>query len=191
MTTYTGTIRHRRRAAPAREFCHRVTYAYVDVADARDVLGEHDLRALTGTAAGPIRVLAMPRRLGVGFNPVRFYYLFDEDERLDSVVAEVTSTPWGERQTYVVHGGGGPVLMGAHDKRMRVSPFQPMERRHAWRVSEPGETLSVHIANDDDFDATLSLRRSSRRRTTSPLRALALIYAHALVLKLRGARYYR
>lgn len=189
MTTYTGTIRHRRRAAPAREFSHRVTYAYLEHVEARDVLAEGELRALTGMAWGPIRVLSMPRALGVAFNPVAFYFLFDGDERLRSVVAEVTNTPRGERQTYVLHGDG-PVLRGAHAKRLRVSPFQPMAREHAWSVTVPGDTLSVHIDNGD-FDATLSLRRARGRRATAPLRALALIYGHALVLALRGARWHR
>ena len=75
-----------------------------------------------------------------------------------------------------------------------------MDQRYEWRVSAPGETLSVHIASsrkgDLAFDATLSLRRSELTKTTlarmsarypaSALRMLALIYAQALRLKLKG-----
>ncbi len=40
---------------------------------------------------------------GTRFNPVSFYYCFDEaDERVESVLAEVTNTPWGERHSYLL-----------------------------------------------------------------------------------------
>ena len=58
-----------------------------------------------GTApAGPIRLLTQLRTLGHCFNPVSFYYCFDEAERLQALVAEVTNTPWGERHAYVIEG---------------------------------------------------------------------------------------
>ena len=57
----------------------------------------------TGRApAGPIRLLTQLRTFGHCFNPVSFYYCFTPQEQLDAVVAEVTSTPWGERHAYVL-----------------------------------------------------------------------------------------
>ena len=159
--------------------------------DSRDVRAA--VRALieqrTGrpAAAGPVRVLTHPRTLGTCFNPVSFYYAFDEHGRLDAVVAEVTNTPWRQRHAYV--------LRAAH-----------LTRRHHWAASTPGPTLSVHIENrrrDDgavDFDATLNLRRQQltaralrafvARHPAGTLRVLALIYGHALALALRGAPHF-
>jgi uncharacterized protein len=155
--------------------------------------------------AGPVRVLTAPRTFGLCFNPVSFYFCFDARERLDAVVAEVTSTPWRRRHAYVLRpdAGAGPVLRGEHDKALHVSPFQDMDHRHGWAVGVPGETLSVHIANrrpaggPADFDATLrlhrialtpaGLRRATWRHPGGALRTLGLIYGHALVLWLRGA----
>jgi uncharacterized protein len=138
---------------------------------------------------GPIRVLTQLRILGHCFNPVSFYYCFGEDGSLGAIVAEVTNTPWGERHAYV-QGGPGEVF----EKALHVSPFMRMEQRYSWRATEPGETLSVHIESTEDgrraFDATLSLRRRPlslgglARRPA--LRTLALIYGHAVALKLRG-----
>jgi DUF1365 family protein len=161
----------------------------------------------TGAPApgGPVRVLTHPRAFGVCFNPVSFYFLHHADGALGAVVAEVTSTPWGERRAYVLRGEG-PVLRGEHAKALHVSPFQPMDRRHVWAVTPPGRTLSVHIANRTqdgatDFDATLALARRPLTRPTlagaavrhpgGSLRTLALIYGHALGLKLRGAPHFR
>jgi DUF1365 family protein len=40
---------------------------------------------------------------GYCFNPVSFYYCFDTDgETLQTIVAEVNNTPWGERNMYVL-----------------------------------------------------------------------------------------
>ncbi|MEI2421818.1 DUF1365 family protein, partial [Arthrospira platensis SPKY2] len=48
--------------------------------------------------AGPIRLLAHLRYFGHCFNPVSFYYCYDAaGERVETIVAEVNNTPWGER----------------------------------------------------------------------------------------------
>jgi uncharacterized protein len=160
--------------------------------------------------SGPIRVLCNLSSFGHCFNPVSFYYCMDEaSESVEAVVAEVTNTPWGERHAYVLARGdedcsrsqtASAVLAGNSTKALHVSPFMGMDQRYEWRVSVPGETLSVHIASSHDgdlaFDATLSLRRHELTRATlarmsvrypaSTLRMLALIYAQALRLKLKG-----
>ncbi len=156
---------------------------------------------------GAIRVLTAPRTLGLAFNPVSFYYCFDADDRLDTVIAEVTSTPWLKRHAYVLRATGEErVIRGEHAKLLHVSPFQDMDHRHVWAVTAPGATLSVHIENHrdgvgtKDFDATLglrreeltpaSLRRAVRRHPGSAVRTLGLIYGHAIALKLKGAPHF-
>jgi DUF1365 family protein len=160
--------------------------------------------------SGPVRVLTNLSSFGHCFNPVSFYYCLDESaESVEAVLAEVTNTPWGERHAYVLARGSedcspaktaGVVLAGNSTKALHVSPFMGMDQRYEWRLSVPGETLSVHVASsrkgDIAFDATLSLRRReltkatlarmSARYPASALRMLALIYAQALRLKLKG-----
>jgi uncharacterized protein len=150
---------------------------------------------------GPIRLLTQLRTFGHCFNPVSFYYCFTPQEQLEAVVAEVTSTPWGERHAYVLaRTDGGPVLTGSFEKKLHVSPFMAMEQRYLWRVAPPGPTLSVQIESHEHerraFDATLALRRApftrgrllsvTARYPVATLRVLALIYGHALALKLKG-----
>jgi DUF1365 family protein len=147
--------------------------------------------------SGPIRVLTQLRSFGHYFNPVSFYYCLDASgEHVDAVVAEVTNTPWGERHAYVLPGGRAEL-----DKALHVSPFMGMDHRYTARACAPGERLAVHIesrrAGEVDFDATLALRRRELTRRSAaglvaryPLanvRVLALIYGHAVGLKLAGA----
>jgi DUF1365 family protein len=143
---------------------------------------------------GPVHLLTFPRRFGKSFSPVSFYYCFvgSVGERLEAIIAEVTSTPWGERHCYVLtRDHAGPVLRGRFAKRLHVSPYMGMNQEYSWRASVPGETVSVHIESSEReapvFDATLALRRADpSTRATSPLRVLALIYGHAAALKLKG-----
>jgi hypothetical protein len=167
----------------------------------RDTVAAH-----TGSRPlGPIRLLSQLRSFGCCFNPVSFYYcLSPGDDRVQSILAEVTNTPWGERHAYVLAGGrdDSPLLVSSVDKAMHVSPFMPMDISYSARASEPGKTLSLHMqssrAGTHVFDATLSLSRreltaESARRVTlrypvATVRVLALIYAQAARLKLAGAR---
>jgi DUF1365 family protein len=212
MRIYEGTVRHRRFAERSNEFTHKVALAYLDLHEPpptgrlvrferSDYLGDprqplpdavRDLvEERTGRRPeGPIRLLTQLRTFGVCFNPVSFYYCFDEG--LEAVVADVTNTPWGERHAYVV-AGNGPVIKGDSDKVLHVSPFMGMDHGYQWSVADPGETLSVHIESRRDgalaFDATLSLKRrpfSPRKLALGNARVLALIYGHALGLKLKG-----
>ena len=154
---------------------------------------------------GPIRLLTHLRTLGHCFNPVSFYYCFDASgERLEAVVAEVTNTPWGERHAYVIgrDQDAGRVIGGESDKVLHVSPFMGMDHRYEWKVGTPGDSLSVHIESHRQgrlaFDATLGMRRSpfnartlaatTARYPVATGRVLALIYVHALALKLKGVR---
>jgi uncharacterized protein len=76
---------------------------------------------------GPIRLLTHARYFGYCFNPVSFYYCFDEaGEHLDAIVAEITNTPWGERHAYVLDAAAdaGRLKRFAFDKHFHVSPFQ-------------------------------------------------------------------
>jgi DUF1365 family protein len=130
---------------------------------------------------GPIRLLTHLRYFGHNFNPVSFYYCFDQrDTRVDTIVAEITNTPWGERHAYVLtesmNSGRAQAKRYRLDKRFHVSPFMPMAMRYDWRFSHPGTQLNVHMENLQDgkkmFDATLTLDRK-------PLSAGAM--AHALL----------
>ena len=118
--------------------------------------------------AGPIRMLTHLRYFGLSFNPVTFYYVFDDaDAHVETIVAEITNTPWNERHAYVLadaaNEGRGKTRRYRLAKRFHVSPFMPMEIEYDWRFSAPGETLAVHMENIDRtgklFDATLALER--------------------------------
>ncbi|MEM1081137.1 MAG: DUF1365 domain-containing protein [Pseudomonadota bacterium] len=99
--------------------------------------------------AGQIRLLSQLRQWGLCFNPVSFYFCYDAEDRLDSVVGEVHNTPWGERHAYVMDATG----FGAQpeewtfqfDKAFHVSPFLPMDMRYEWRFKLNRDLLRIHM----------------------------------------------
>ncbi|HET9094185.1 MAG TPA: DUF1365 domain-containing protein [Solirubrobacteraceae bacterium] len=225
---YEGTVVHRR-LAPRRQFRHRVSMVYIDLAELPGLLDGRLLRRSPGALrfrrsdyhgdprtdlstavrdtverqlgvrpAGPIRLLTTLRSFGVCFNPVSFYYCFDDGgKQLVAVLAEVTNTPWGERHAYALPGGGGRL-----DKRLHVSPFMPMDQMYEITAAAPADRLAVaienHRAGTREFVASLALerielspatvRRMSARYPVAALRTLGFIYGHALALRLAGVR---
>src|SRR5690606_424 len=120
---------------------------------------------------GPVRLLTHFRYFGFAMNPISLYYCFDEEERVEFVVAEVNNTPWGEQHCYVLDARSHGTTKGAFtwrtSKELHVSPFMGMDFDYQFRLTAPGSSLSVHIENyragstngPPHFDATMQLRR--------------------------------
>jgi DUF1365 family protein len=157
---------------------------------------------------GPIRLLAHPRYLGVGFNPVSFLFCHRTSGELDAVIAEVTNTPWGERHAYVLDPDPASridgTLRGEVDKQLHVSPYMAMDQRYEWWTTVPSDHLRLGLRNreGDDvvFEATLGLRRRELDRglmtklllTYPPMTiaTLARIYLQALRLRIKGVPWF-
>jgi DUF1365 family protein len=144
---------------------------------------------------GPIRMLTHLRYFGIGFNPVTFYYCFDAaDTRVESIVAEITNTPWNERHAYVLTESMAEVrdrvLRYRFDKEFHVSPFMPMDMSYDWRFGTPGRSLHVNMQNfqhgEHVFDATLSL---SRREIGAGALAHALVSFPCMTATVIGGIY--
>ncbi len=158
---------------------------------------------------GAIRLLTHLRYWGYCFNPVSFYYCFAPgSERLESIVAEITNTPWNERHCYVLPVKPGEAKESRHqfrfEKQFHVSPFMPMDHTYRWNFATPAQSLAVHMTNYQAdtpiFDATLTLERRPfsrgqmlRSLARYPLmtgQVMAAIYWQALRLKIKRSPFY-
>lgn len=159
--------------------------------------------------AGPIRLLTHLRYFGFVFNPVSFYYCFDTSDRsVETIVAEITNTPWGERHAYVLPRNQNISDSGAlqfqFGKNFHVSPFMPMDIQYNWVFGIPDKNLWVYMENRGHdgkvFDVTMNLHRTpltaincARVLISYPLmtvQVIAMIYLQALRLFLKRTRFY-
>lgn len=146
---------------------------------------------------GPIRMLTHLRYFGLCFNPVTFYYCFDAtDTGIETIVAEITNTPWNERHAYVLaehfNEGHGNAKRYRLTKTFHVSPFIDMAIEYDWRFTIPTATLNVHMedrkGSEKLFDATLTLER--REISTASL-AHALLAFPLMTARVLGGIYWQ
>jgi len=159
--------------------------------------------------SGPIRVLSHLRHFGFSFNPVIFYYCFDStDSFVETIVAEITNTPWNERHAYVLPRKQS--FSHSEDLRFRfgkvfhVSPFMPMDLQYDWAFGSPDQCLKVYMKNMNHdrtmFDARLTLERQlingftcARALIRYPMMSMKVIiaiYWQALKLFLKRMPFY-
>lgn len=155
---------------------------------------------------GRIRLLCMPRVLGMAFNPISLWYCEHRDGTLRAVIAEVNNT-FGEKHSYLLASGGAPLAYLSpqdKDKCFHVSPFFDLVGRYRFTLSDPGETLRVIINETREGVPTLDATLAGERREltdaamlkqvlTMPflmLKVVAGIHWEALKLWLRGAKFH-
>jgi DUF1365 family protein len=158
--------------------------------------------------AGPIRLLTNLSYFGYCFNPISIYYCFSADgARVETIVAEVSNTPWGERHCYVLADaanlGDEQIRRFESRKALHVSPFMDMDIKYNWLLTAPSNNLVVRISNfrnrDRIFAATLILRRqeiSGRSLAATlagypfmTLKVITGIHWQAFRLWLKGCRF--
>jgi uncharacterized protein len=156
-------------------------------------------------AGGRIRLLTLPRVLGFAFNPISLYYCEHADGSLRAVIADVRNT-FGERHGYLLAAGGAPMRWdAAHDKEklFHVSPFFDLTGRYRFELTQPAQSVRIHIREFRDdapvLDATLAGQRRPLtdaallgqvlRMPWATLKVVVAIHWEALKIWLRGARY--
>lgn len=136
--------------------------------------------------AGPIRLLAMPRVLGYGFNPLSVYFCHHRDGRLLALLHEVHNT-YGERHTYLI-----PVTTPESPDAIRqdcakafhVSPFMAMNMRYEFRVRAPDDALNIVIRGTDaDGPVIVASMAAERRELTDMALLRAFLRTPLLSLK--------
>ncbi|VDC19053.1 hypothetical protein XINFAN_00053 [Pseudogemmobacter humi] len=153
-----------------------------------------------------LALMAQPRFLGFWFNPVSFWLVLRGPDLL-AVIAEVNNT-FGQRHSYLCHHDGftpiRPEDRLSTEKLFHVSPFQDVAGGYEFRFTVTDDKIAVLIRQtngEEGLVATLhatlrplrqpGLLAAALRRPGGALRIVALIYWHALRLRLKGAAYRR
>lgn len=152
-----------------------------------------------------VRLITLPRFLGYVFNPVSFFYCYNENEDLLCGVAEVGNT-FGEKKLYLLpKNQASPDLAGARlPKQFYVSPFSDLDVEFEFEMAAPTDRLKIRV---DDFAAgqkalVTSLAGQRRPFTGGQLakltalcpavtaKVILLIHWQAFLLWLKGFRWF-
>ena len=149
----------------------------------------------TGTISR-VRLLTFPRVLGYIFNPVCFYFCFDNADAPVCAVAEVTNT-FRELKPYLLRerGEDGRFHL-VTPKHFYVSPFSALDLCFDFKLRVPADRLEIHIDDrEGERPILLSTLTGERRPLTDArllwfmvkypfltMRVIFLIHWHALLL---------
>lgn len=143
--------------------------------------------------AAPARILllAYPRLLGYGFNPLSVYYAYDERNALTALIYEVRNT-FGGLHTYLCPVEAGQMsdagVRQDQRKEFYVSPFISMEQHYHFRMLPPGDTVRVRILEKDAAGPLLAASFSGLSRPLATRSILkACLRVPLLSFKVMGA----
>jgi DUF1365 family protein len=113
---------------------------------------------------GPIRLLCMPRTLGYSFNPISIYFCHRPHGELAAIIYEVHNT-FGERHSYLC--SVKPEIEAVRQscrKSFYVSPFMDMNLAYDFRLTAPGERVTVGINASQGGERVLTACLTGVRR---------------------------
>lgn len=150
-----------------------------------------------------VRLITTVREWGYVFNPVSFYFIQDSEQRR-FVLVDVHNT-YGQGKIYWVDEIKEGHFYLKVTKHFYISPYQPLDSDLELKLAWPGETLSLtvishkhnHIGIDETIIAkvsahSLNIKSYFTHWLNYPLQSIritALIYFHALLLKIKGLKF--
>jgi uncharacterized protein len=93
---------------------------------------------------GKVFLLTHVRMFGYVFNPVSFYFCYNEQGACTFVVTEISNT-FGEMKLFLVDTKNGEHFEQDAQKFFYVSPFTEMDTEFEFRYKIPGEKLNIQI----------------------------------------------
>lgn len=157
-------------------------------------------------SVGRIMLLTGFNTFGYNFNPVSFYYVYDDSNTLRNVIVEVTNT-FHEMKPYLLNSEdfNGKFYDKRTTKYFYVSPFIAHDADFHFKVHEPNDDLVIAI---DDFDQNekifISTLLGKRKKLTNwrlffyslrfpliPLKVITLIHWQAMLLYFKKIKFYK
>ena len=186
----------------------RSDYHRSEVDDLSNAVRETMSEQLDRVCTGPVSIITHLRTFGYCFNPVSFYFLWNEEKTHPvALMAEITNTPWGERYAKCFEWkSGNQEARSDHefDKEFHVSPFIGMDVEYDWRFRLPEKNFQVDMILREKgklfFTAHLKMQRrpidwknlawALIRFPLMTLNVTRAIYWNALLLRLKGCPFF-
>jgi len=150
-----------------------------------------------------VQLVTLPRIMGYVFNPVSFYFVYNNERQPVCAIAEVGNT-YHEMKPYLLTVQQGERFRLRVPKHFYVSPFSRLDLDFDFSLAIPGDQLNVHI---NEYEGKNRILTSSVTGDTQSftngkliwytikyplltLRVVALIHWNALLLYLKGIKHH-
>lgn len=130
--------------------------------------------------SGRILLLCYPRILGYVFNPLSVFYCHDADNRLEAILYEVRNT-FGGKHSYLIAAGDEDIVRQQAKKSFHVSPFIDMDATYRFRLTRPGERLTLSIRESDAEGPLLDAVFAGKAEAVSDHALLAAFFRYPLM----------
>ena len=146
---------------------------------------------------GPVFLMTHLSYFCYRFNPVSFYFLFDREiKSVQSIVAEINNTPWGEQYCYLLNSSlvdeNNGMKKFCFKKEFHISPFMEMGLDYVWYFSDPGENFKVRMENWSQGQKIFEANLSMKRRPINSFSLAGVLFRYPLMtLKVKAAIYYQ
>ena len=127
-----------------------------------------------------IKLLCYPRILGYVFNPLSIFYVYNNDEKLISILYEVKNT-FGEQHTYIFKVENDNLLQHNCVKKFHVSPFIEMDCNYFFRILKPAEKISVIIDQYQSNEKILYASQDGKRTELTSSELIKSYLKHPLM----------
>ena len=127
-----------------------------------------------------IRLLCYPRILGYVFNPLSVFYIYNNNEKLISILYEVKNT-FGEQHTYIFKIKNDNLLQHNCEKKFHVSPFIEMNCNYFFRILKPSEKISVIIDQYQSNEKILFASQDGKRADLTSAELMKSYLKHPLM----------
>ena len=149
----------------------------------------------------------MPRVLGYTFNPISYWFCYSTKHELLAILVEVHNT-FGDQHTYYLPASNISAtdsVRASKAKNFHVSPFIDMQATYQFRISQPSDTFSAMIREEQNEQLMLVAGQHGKRATISngsllkaffslPLMTLKvtfMIHWQAVKIYLKGGTFHR
>ena len=128
-----------------------------------------------------IKLLCYPRIWGYVFNPLSVFFVYDKNSNLVSILYEVKNT-FNEQHTYIFKLQKSKELI-EHScrKKFHVSPFIEMNCTYYFKITKPGEKISVYIDQYADENKLLVALQEGIKVSLNNKNLIKIFFSHPMM----------